>query len=66
MSKDKIKKKPQSTFSLESYILRTIDKLYAESIIDEQKKNRSEIVAEILMEGFKAKGINPEEYGRTT
>ena len=66
MTKNKTKKKPQGTFSFETYILRSIEKLYAESIIDEQKKNKSQIIHELLMEGFKAKGINPEEYGSTT
>lgn len=66
MTKTAKKKRIQTTFSFKDYILRSIEKLYAESILDEQKKNKSEIIDELLMEGFKARGIDPKEYGSTT
>jgi len=66
MSEYKTKKRIQTTFSFKDYILRSIEKIYAESILEGQKKNKSEIIDDLLMEGFKAKGINPEEYGSTT
>lgn len=66
MAKAKTQKRVQTTFSFKDYILRSIEKMYAESIMQDRKKNKSQIIDELLMEGFKAKGINPEEYGSTT
>lgn len=54
------------TFTLKECIARSIILLYAKALPDDEKITKGDIVESLLMEGFKARGIDPEEYGSTT